>query len=180
MQKAVEAQPAAKKSAAEGTPTTPALDTPVPALDQQISNRQVWDKMMVYFEKSPFVYDVLMNSSVEFTTENEWTLQFAPGKEFYQIPAQNKLAELSAVASQFSGRTVTISLAAQGAAAAQKVSQKAAQKTTQKPVSQPAANDLISNEEPFALGPFDMPAASTETPQEVQDILDIFPGELMA
>ena len=69
VQKAVSVEPAPVKSAPQETKeSAPALEEPMPALDKKISNRQVWDKMLVQFEKSPFVYDVLINSSVEFTT----------------------------------------------------------------------------------------------------------------
>ncbi len=148
--------------------------SPVPALDKTISNRQVWDKMLVQFEGSPFVYDVLMNSSVEFTTENEWMLKFAPGKEFYQIPAQNKLAELSAAASQLSGRKITISLGANAMSVTPKTKTVSAKKSTKE--------NIISDEEPFAKGPFVEEGVSqpADTPEEVKDILEIFPGELMA
>ena len=148
--------------------------TSVPALDQTISNRQVWDKMLVQFENSPFVYDVLMNSSVEFTTENEWTLKFAPGKEFYQIPAQNKLAELSAAASQLCGRKITISLV-------DKVATTKPALKAQPSKKEGTAKTVISEEEPFAKGPFEETAAPMQdAPEEVKKILDIFPGELMA
>ena len=148
--------------------------TSVPALDKTISNRQVWDKMLVQFENSPFVYDVLMNSSVEFTTENEWTLKFAPGKEFYQIPAQNKLAELSAAASQLCGRKITISLV-------DKVATTKPALKAQPSKKEGTAKTVISEEEPFAKGPFEETAAPMQdAPEEVKKILDIFPGELMA
>ncbi len=148
--------------------------TSVPALDKTISNRQVWDKMLVQFENSPFVYDVLMNSSVEFTTENEWTLKFAPGKEFYQIPAQNKLAELSAAASQLCGRKITISLV-------DKVATTKPALKAQPSKKEDTAKTVISEEEPFAKGPFEETAAPMQdAPEEVKKILDIFPGELMA
>ncbi|MBR5151602.1 MAG: DNA polymerase III subunit gamma/tau [Elusimicrobiaceae bacterium] len=142
---------------------------PMPALDKAISNRQVWDKMLTQFANSPFVYDVLINSSVEFTTQNEWTLIFAPGKEFYQIPAQNKLADLSAAASELSGRKITISLAVDPALQTAKTKGKAQTET----------KAVILDEEPFAQGPF-APQTSADAPEEVKDILEIFPGELMA
>ena len=166
---------AAPKKIVAGTPAqtvSSAVQTePVPALDSKISNRQVWDKMLAKFEKSPFVYDVMINSSVEFTSENNWTLLFAAGKEFYQIPAQHKLAELSAAATELAGRTITIGLAQQMPATkttAKKDTAKAATKT-----------DLIADEEPFAMGPFDE-EKTTAAPEEVKEILEMFPGELIA
>ena len=173
-------KPVAKKApVSKPTPNqavaAPQETTSVPVLDKTISNHQVWDKMMTQFAGSPFVYDVLINSSVEFTTENEWTLKFAPGKEFYQIPAQNKLAELSAAASQLSGRKITISLGANTMSAA---SAKAKAPATKKSTKE----NIISDEEPFAKGPFVDETGSqvADTPEEVKDILEIFPGELMA
>ncbi len=152
----------------------PAAQTePVPMLDTKISNRQVWDKMLIKFEKSPFVYDVMINSAVEFTTENNWTLTFATGKEFYQIPAQHKLAELSAAATELAGRTITIKLAEQTAVA----------KTAAKPATKKSATtDLISDEEPFAVGPFEdsKTTGTADAPEEIKGILEIFPGELIA
>ncbi len=176
-------KPVAKKTQTTKSTTNQAVAadpqetvTPVPALDKAISNRQVWDKMMTQFAGSPFVYDVLINSSVEFTTENEWTLKFAPGKEFYQLPAQNKLAELSAAASQLAGRKITISLGANTMSAApQKAKAPAAKKS--------AKENIISDEEPFAKGPFadETSVPAGQMPEEVKDILEIFPnGELMA
>ena len=183
VQKMAAAEPAAvKRAAAEKSAPVQeviaAKEEPLPALDKKISNRQVWNKMMVKFETSPFVYDVLMNSSVEFTTENEWTLTFAPGKEFYQIPAQNKLAELSAAASELSGRKITISLAGNKATVAP-----VSTKTTPKKEPVKAQEQaVISDEEPFAEGSFEAQAVTTpsDAPEEVQGILEIFPGELIA
>lgn len=176
-------KPVAKKTSApkptlnQAVAAAPQEETaaPVPALDKAISNHQVWDKMLTQFAGSPFVYDVLMNSSVEFTTENEWTLKFAPGKEFYQIPAQNKLAELSAAASQLSGRKITISLGSD----AMSVTPKKAKNTSAK---KSAKENIISDEEPFAKGPFvdETGSQTADTPEEVKNILEIFPGELMA
>ena len=174
-------KPVAKKTQATKSTThqavaAPQETAPVPTLDKAISNHQVWDKMMTQFAASPFVYDVLINSSVEFTTENEWTLKFASGKEFYQIPAQNKLTELSEAASQLSGRKITISLGANTLSAApQKAKVPAAKKS--------ATKNLISEEEPFAKGPFvdEASVPAGQMPEEVKDILEIFPnGELMA
>lgn len=167
--------PKSTRNQAVAAPVRTPATNPVPVLDKAISNRQVWDKMLVQFAGSPFVYDVLINSSVEFTTENEWTLKFAPGKEFYQIPAQNKLMELSQAASELSGRKITISLGdTSSAATTPQAKVAAAKKDTQTPI--------ISDEEPFAKGPFaqEVSTSTTDAPQEVKEILDIFPGELMA
>ena len=166
-------KPERTQAVAQKTPSVKPEAIPVPALDKAISDRQVWDKMLVQFENSPFVYDVLMNSSVEFSTPNTWTLKFAPGKEFYQIPAQNKLAELSAAASQISGRTISIQLATDAV-----LNEGAKQESS----SHTAKENKISDEEPFAKGPFALEETTSpaDAPEEVKKILDIFPGELMA
>ncbi len=167
------AEPKKMVAATPAPAVTPAVQTePVPVLDSKISNRQVWDKMLAKFEKSPFVYDVMINSSVEFTGENNWTLTFAPGKEFYQIPAQHKLAELSAAASELAGRTITIGLAQQTPIAKTTAKKAAAKKAA-------AKADLIADEEPFATGPFDE-EKTADAPEEVKEILEMFPGELIA
>lgn len=157
--------PSMQKTVAQ---TSAPATQPVPVLDKAISNRQVWDKMMSRFATSPFVYDVMINSTVQFTTPNEWELVFAAGKEFYQIPAQHKLEELSTAASEISGRKITIKLS------------DTLRATDAAPTPQPKENKtLISDEEPFAVGPFETNPA--DTPEEVKDILEIFNGgELMA
>ena len=172
------------------TPTTQekASFTEIATMDATISNRQVWDKMLKLFEKSPFVYDVMLNGTIDFAEENRWVLSFPAGKEFYQIPAQNKLEELSAAASKISGRAVQIVLAdtkltksSSATATSKAVSpkKKVVSKTTAQPV-------VISDEEPFVTGSFEKEAASAATvpadkvPEEVKGIMEIFPGELMA
>lgn len=158
----------------------PAATPQMPALDKAISNRQIWDKMLAKFATSPFVYDVMTNCTVCFTSENTWTLVFAKGKEFYQIPAQHKLAELSAAATEFAGRKITLVLAEDPALVAVPAAQAAPVK---KEANKPAAA-LISDEEPFVKGSFSATITSTDipadTPQEVKEILEMFPGELLA
>ena len=155
----------------------PIVTEEVPVLDKAISNRQIWDKMLERFKTSPFAYDVLLNCTVQFTAENEWTLVFAAGKEFYQIPAQNKLAEFSAAATEFAGRIIAIKLAADAPAKAAPV-----QNTNAVPAQETKA--AISDEEPFAVGPFEneitASAVPADTPEEVKEILEMFPGELLA
>ena len=155
---------------------------PMPEINKAISNRQLWEKMLKHFEKSPFVYDVMTNCSVVFD-ENTWTLQFAAEKEFYQIPAQNKLAELQAAAKEIGGRIITFKLGAAPAAtsaktktAAARVSSRAAKTTSAEP---------LTSEEPFVAGNFEAdilpePSVAKDAPEELKEILDIFPGELMA
>ena len=172
-------------------PTQPVLNTPVadplpsvaePVLQQAISNRQLWEKMLKHFEKSPFVYDVMLNCSVAFQ-ENDWTLCFAPEKAFYQIPAQSKIAELEQAAQQLGGRAVTIKLSVSPATEPAPVKTKKPSKTpsskaavAQQPTAQPTP---ILDEEPLAL-PETFTPAGPDAPEEVRDVLEMFPGELLA
>lgn len=154
-----------------------------PVLSTAISNRQVWDKMLKHFEKSPFVYDVMTNCSVKFE-DTQWTLVFAPGKEFYQIPAQNKLADLEAAAKEFSGRVIHIKLGTEAPASAPKAAVKSAPKKTTAKASTSSA-PVISDEEPFVNASFEQDVLEStvpteNTPEEVKDILDVIPGELLA
>lgn len=160
-----------------------------PALNTAISNRQIWDKMLKHFEKSPFVYDVMTNCSVTFG-EGEWMLGFPPGKEFYQIPAQNKLADLENAAKQISGRVIKFKL---GTAPAEETAAPAPAKRAPARASKPAAakssvsnNNVISDEEPFVNGNFSAdiePSSYTvvqDAPEELKEILEVIPGELLA
>ncbi len=156
-------------------------------LNTAISNRQLWDKMLKHFEKSPFVYDVMTNCSVTFG-EGEWTLGFPAGKEFYQIPAQNKLADLEAAAKQISGRVIKFKLGTAPAATSAPAPAKRAPSRASKPsgVKTAAAGGILSDEEPFATGNFAAdiePSSYTvaqDTPEELKEILEVIPGELLA
>ncbi len=158
-----------------------------PVLNTAISNRQLWDKMLKHFEKSPFVYDVMTNCSVTFG-EGEWTLGFPAGKEFYQIPAQNKLADLEAAAKQISGRVIKFKLGTAPAATSAPAPAKRAPSRASKPsgVKTAAAGGILSDEEPFATGNFAAdiePSSYTvaqDTPEELKEILEVIPGELLA
>ncbi|MDD7578363.1 MAG: DNA polymerase III subunit gamma/tau [Elusimicrobia bacterium] len=175
--------PAAEKI----TPAAPLDDAP--ALNTAISNRQLWDKMLKHFEKSPFVYDVMTNCSVTFG-ESEWTLGFPPGKEFYQIPAQNKLADLENAAQQLSGRAIKFKLGTAPAEEAVSPAAKRAHARSGKPaaVKQAAVsnNNVISDEEPFVNGNFAADIAPSsytvakDAPEELKEILEVIPGELLA
>lgn len=157
--------PATKSAVVATEPETPVLQT-------AISNQKLWEKMLKHFEKSPFVYDVMLNSTVTFN-ETSWTLSFAPEKAFYQIPAQSKLAELEKAALELGGRKVTIQLATASAAPA-KAATKAATKTTTKSVE-------ILDEEPLPVPEtFVAPTAVENAPEEVKEVLTMFPGELLA
>ncbi len=199
---AVQAAPAARPTVAKAAEEIIAedeedLSAPAEsAVTRAVGNRQIWDKMLKQFEKSPFVYDVMTNCSVNFG-ETEWTLRFAPGKEFYQIPAQHKLPELEKAARAISGRAITIKLAPAEETPAAKTVQPAAKKAEEpslaaqparaaaKPVQSAAkpqaSSPVISEEEPFVNASFEADIVSAEnTPEEVKEILDIFPGELLA
>jgi len=174
-----------KAVTAEPTSVTPAASTqnePMPALDKAISDRQIWDKMLTKFSSSPFIYDVMINSSVQFTSANEWTLIFAPGKEFYQIPAQHKLPELSAAATEFAGRKITLKLADNPALQATAP----VAKTTSKPVknAEQTGHMTISQEPPFVAGNFEADITASpvpeNTPKDVKEIVEMFQGELFA
>ncbi len=139
------------------------------------TNRQVWDAMLAHFERSPFVYDVMTNCTVNFNGD-EWNVSFGSGKEFYRIPAQNKLAELEAAALKIAGRKITISI---GVPAAKK--EAPAARPERKASAQP-----LSAEEPFVKADFSADAAepgvtpAADAPEELKDLLSIIPGELMA
>ena len=152
--------PVTKPAAVVAEPETPALQTAV-------SNQKLWEKMLKHFEKSPFVYDVMLNSTVTFN-ETSWTLSFAPEKAFYQIPAQSKLPELEKAALELGGRKVTIQLAAAIAPTA----------TPAKTATQQSVE--ILDEEPLPVPQTVMLSSNQNAPEEVKEVLDMFPGELLA
>lgn len=166
---------AVAQEAAPVLPQTSAAPLPAaaePALQTAISNRQLWEKMLRHFEKSPFVYDVMQNCTVTFN-ETEWTLSFAPEKAFYQIPAQSKLADLESAAKNLGGRSVTIKLAQAATAPAAR--------SASVPKAKPAQAVEILDEAPLPMPEtFTAPAASADAPEEVKEMLDMFPGELLA
>jgi len=186
------AKPAAEKAVSAPAPAAvsaaPAAQAAAEsvAVNAAVSNRQIWDKLLKHFERSPFVYDVMTNCSVKFG-EDEWTLGFGPGKEFYQIPAQNKLADLEAAAKQICGRTIKFKLAASAEETAEPAAQKPSVRAAKSVSSKPAQSaPVISDEEPFAAGNF---AADVEpssyipaenAPEELKEILEVIPGELLA
>lgn len=179
--KPVEKKPIVKTEDSKVTESKP-IETvmPIKELDETISNRQVWDKMLENFAKSPFTYDIMITGRIAFTSADQWTLSFPEGKEFYQITAKDKLEELSQSASQIGGRTIRIVLAEQ---TTQPVSQVSAKSVPEKPAKQTPSKLDISAEEPFAAGSFEEEGKSIafeDAPKEVQDILKILPGELLA
>ena len=166
------AAPAAKNSDTKTSVSQPLSAEDEPVLQQAISNRQLWEKMLAYFEKSPFMYDVMLNSSVTFN-ESEWTLSFAPEKAFYQIPAQSKIAELEAAALKLGGRKITIKLGV-----AEAPVKKEATVSSSKVIK---ASVEILDEEPLPVPEtFTAPASTQSAPEEVKEVLEMFPGELLA
>lgn len=197
-----------EKPAAKAVAPKPVQVTPVPqtentpvadALDEAISNRQIWDQMLQKFAKIPFTYDILITGQIAFAKPDEWTLSFPPGKEFYQITAKDKLGELSQCASELAGRKINIVLAPSALQSPAPVSmhKEPVVQTVQAPVKPlvvPTSHSsqkgnvskaVISEEAPFVASSFEADALETvvsaeDAPEEVQDILKIFPGELLA
>jgi len=167
----VAAAPKPKPVQTAAVATSQEQETPAP--QPALSNQQLWEKMLKHFEKSPFVYDVMLNCSVSFKG-SVWTLHFAPGKEFYQIPAQSKIADLVKAAKQLGGQTITIELAAVHPAPAP-------QKTAAQKQAAVSKKDEILDEPPLAdPQTFTVASPSVNAPEEVKEVLDMFPGELLA
>ncbi len=158
---------------------------PLPVLDQAISNRQAWNQLIATFENSPFMYDMLSSSSIDFGTGDVWTVTLPPEKEFYQKSAENKLGEISAQATRLMGRLVKVKLAVSPATVVSKARPTSKEERKLAAVKTTSAQEesCISQEEPFVPGSFEKDISSvgfTDTPQEVQEILKLFPGELIA
>ncbi len=150
------------------------------SLPSTLSDRQVWEKMLKHFEKSPFVYDVMVNSTVTFNG-SAWTLTLPKEKDFYKVLAQSKLAELESAANQFGGRSVTIRVEVQGSQADEATVPPQAAKPSSP--SAPTTDEIISEEEPLTQETFsaeDAPSSGGPVPEEVQRILDVIPGQLVA
>lgn len=153
-----------------------------PVSSGALTDRQIWDKMLLQFKKSPFVYDIMLNSMVQFG-KDEWTLCFPPGKEFYQIPAQNKLGDLETAAKKISGRTIKFKISS---GTPQEDKPSSAAQTKQMPAAGGNKSASISDEEPFVKRDFSADIAATagtapaDAPEELKDILEIIPGELLA
>ena len=165
------ASAAVSRPAAQVPPETGVLIT---------DNRQLWDALLKAFSASPFVYDVMTNCSVHFDGDS-WTISFGKGKEFYKVPAQNKLPDLEKKAFKLSGRHIKfqISVSASASAAQRPAAQAPARPA---PVSATGSN-RISDEEPFVKADFSAdiePASSKEVPEELKGILDVIGGEVLA
>lgn len=167
-----QSEPAAvSRPAAQVPPETGALIT---------DNRQLWDALLKAFSGSPFVYDVMTNCSVHFDGDS-WTISFGKGKEFYKVPAQNKLPDLEKQAFKLSGRHIKFQISVSASASA---AQRPAVQTPARPAPVFAAgSNRISDEEPFVKADFSAdiePASSKEVPEELKGILDVIGGEVLA
>ena len=165
-----QAEPAAvSRPSAQASSETGALIT---------DNRQLWDALLKAFSGSPFVYDVMTNCSVHFDGDS-WTISFGKGKEFYKVPAQNKLPDLEKKAFKLSGRHIKFQISVSASAAPRPAAQVPARPA---PVSA-AGSNRISDEEPFVKADFSAdiePASSKEVPEELKGILDVIGGEVLA
>ena len=167
-----QAEPAAvSRPSAQASSETGALIT---------DNRQLWDALLKAFSGSPFVYDVMTNCSVHFDGDS-WTISFGKGKEFYKVPAQNKLPDLEKKAFKLSGRHIKFQISVSASASA---AQRPAVQTPARPAPVFAAgSNRISDEEPFVKADFSAdiePASSKEVPEELKGILDVIGGEVLA
>ena len=183
---AIAAMLADEPAAPQNTPAVQAPTVPAAAKPAaQLTDRQVWDALLSQFSKSPLMYDVMTSCSVQFG-EDGWAISFAPGKEFYRVPAKSKLPELETAAFKISGRKIKITLA-EGAAAsaapkAQATGVKAAPAAKQATAANTQTAQAISQEEPFVKGDFSADAGvqAQEAPEELKDLFSVIPGELMA
>lgn len=179
-----------KPVSAEPFPSPVKEEVKVSAEPTSLSNEQVWSRMFTEFKKSPFVYDVMNNCEVSFQG-NDWTLSFPSGKEFYQIPAQKKIAEMELAAKKISTRSIKIKIATSSAkqeevAPLKKTEEKAPSVSVQKqsePIGFSAKDkkEIISEEEPFVAADFSQDIISSEEmPNEVKEVLEVIPGEFLA
>ena len=168
--------PAVQTAPKPATVAAPAASAPKEVI---ADNRRLWDAMLKAFEPSPFVYDVMTNCSVHFEGDN-WTIGFGKDKEFYKIPAQNKLADLEKMAFKLGSRRIKFSIAVQNAPAAAKAA--ASPSVASAPAK--ANKAAISDEEPFVKADFsadiEPQASSQQVPEELKGILDVIGGEVLA
>ena len=100
-----------------------------------------------------------------------------PEKDFYKVLAQSKLAELEAAAKQLGGNHVKITVEVQG------VTDVSPSKQEQPPQAAPAPMEIISEEEPLTQETFsaeESVLSDGPVPEEVQRVLDVIPGQLVA
>ncbi len=189
------------KASASATQTNTVTAAPVSAKKETqttnyaakiTDNQPLWTALVQAFKKSIFVYDALTNCTVRFEGDN-WNIHFEKGKEFYKVPAQNKLPELEKKVRELSGRAITFTITAFSAESAKVATPSAA--ATIKPAEQPVGP--ISAEEPFATGDFSAEAKPAKTksaatkkakkkalpaeevPAELKGILDVIDGDVL-
>ncbi len=170
------------KTSKTTTPSTP------------LSDQQVWDQLLRDFRKTPFVYEVLAVSQIQFSSPDKWTIVIPSTHEFYRVPMQGRLAELSATASRLSGRTVDLVLEVQTKAPSVDPAPTTAAPKTAKSSASKAKKIEISDEEPFvetkpAAAQTSAKPATRKTaekvvpagqaPEEVKGILEMFSGDLV-
>ena len=168
-----QAEPAAvSRPSAQASSETGALIT---------DNRQLWDALLKAFSGSPFVYDVMTNCSVHFDGDS-WTISFGKGKEFYKVPAQNKLPDLEKQAFKLSGRHIKFQISVSASASA--APRSAAQAPTRTAPVSAAGSNRISDEEPFVKADFsadiEPEPSAAPVPEELKGILDVIGGEVLA
>lgn len=171
--------PAKRPAAAAVTAQPAATSQPTVVSD----DRALWNLLLKAFQPSPFIYDVMTNCAVHFEGDN-WTISFGPGKEFYKIPAQNKLADLEKKALQLGGRKIKFSIVVGKAAPAARPAPAAAF-TVPAAAKTPSATPVpLTDEEPLVQADFSAdvaPAAATgPVPEELKGILDVIGGEVLA
>ena len=185
------------KTTTKATPrntATQAVEKPAETKTQPVKitdNQSLWEALVQAFKPSIFVYDALTNCTARFDGDN-WNIHFGKGKEFYKVPASNKLAELEKMAHKLSGREIHFTITAFGATQTAAVAVAPAPKVPSKKI-------MISTEEPFVKADFSAdaaavsqakatkaaeelakPLAAQAVPEEVQGLLDIFGGEVLA
>lgn len=170
---------AASASASQAGGTVKPADTQAPAQKEIITdNRRLWDAMLKAFELSPFIYDAMTNCSVHFDGDN-WTIGFGKEKEFYKMPAQNKLADLEKMAFKLGSRRIKFTISVQ---TGNSPVQAPAPAEKAKAVSAPAGT--ITDEEPFVKADFSADikpqSAAKAVPEELKGILDVIGGEVLA
>ncbi len=164
----------------------PSLEKEEKPTSKITDNNALWKTMLKEFERSPFVYDVMTNCSVQFG-QDVWTISFGAGKEFYKVPAQTKLAELEKKAFALSGRKIRFEIADKSVASAKNTAlpiKQEEKKTISPKKRNPSFKTSITQEEPFVKADFSADIASentlTEVPEELKGILDVIGGEVLA
>ncbi len=153
---------------------------PQPSAPAVVSDdRTLWNLLLKAFQPSPFVYDVMTNCTVHFEGDS-WTISFGPGKEFYKIPAQNKLADLEKKALQLGGRKIKFSIGEAPTAPSSHPAPRPASSSASTPA---AASVPLTDEEPLVQADFsaDISAAATgPVPEELKEVLEVIGGEVLA